>query len=225
MKYPLAALLLFFLSGGIFAQEVTAKRTSALQKEGYAITGSVVIEELSDGKLKLSLTEDYSTQSGPDVHMLLATSKSVDGAFDVVNLTAINHWSGAMTFDLPDSITLDQYAYVLLHCVRFNEPWASGKLGEVEQVTTTATKDASLTSQVSIFPNPASDVASITWPATFQPHSADVFSVLGRNVSTQRITSNAVNTELDVRHFVAGRYLVRLSDGQRTVTRLLLVRH
>ena len=132
MKNILTCLAFFFIAGtSLFAQDVVSHRISDLQNERYVIEGQAIIEQLSDGSNRLRLSEDYDTPWGPDVRILLNNSVSSAGAFEVVNLTAINHFDGALTVDLPAGFDIERFDFIVFFCVSFNQLWASGQFGEV----------------------------------------------------------------------------------------------
>ena len=132
MKNILTCLAFFFVAGtSLFAQDVVSHRISDLQNERYVIEGQAIIEQLSDGSSRLRLSEDYDTPWGPDVRILLNNSVSSAGAFEVVNLTAINHFDGALTVDLPAGFDIERFDFIVFFCVSFNQLWASGQFGEV----------------------------------------------------------------------------------------------
>lgn len=115
----------------IFAQDVLFQRVSDLMPQGYTITGDAYLEELNTGDLVLRLSEDFSTPTGPDVRILLGNSLSLAGAVEIVNLTAISHFSGADTFEVPPTVNILDFDNIIFYCVAFNALWASGTLGDV----------------------------------------------------------------------------------------------
>ena len=88
---------LLLIVTNVMAQDVVSYRFTDLQNERYVIRGDAFIEQLSDGSSRLRLSEDYQTAWGPDVRIILNNSVSPSGSFEVVNLTDINHFSGALT--------------------------------------------------------------------------------------------------------------------------------
>ncbi|MGB0522918.1 MAG: DM13 domain-containing protein [Flammeovirgaceae bacterium] len=112
------------------AQTSIGTRTAPLIPGGYAITGEATLEAFDDGSLTLSLSSDFDTPSGPDVRIYLSNTVSITGAIQIVNLTAINHFSGARTFNLPSNVGINDYKYIVFYCLQFNQLWASGDFGE-----------------------------------------------------------------------------------------------
>lgn len=123
------SLLLISISG--MAQSVVASRTAELQDELYEISGDAILERLDNGRSQIRLSGDYDTDWGPDVRLLLNNSVSSSGSVEVINLTTINHFNGAITLPLPSGVEIEDYNFVVFFCVNFNQLWASGQFGAV----------------------------------------------------------------------------------------------
>lgn len=132
MKRILTCIAFFsFTLLSLTAQDVVSHRISDLQNELYVIDGDAILEQLSDGSSRLRLSEDFDTPWGPDVRILLNNSVSSAGAFEVVNLTDINHFDGELRVTLPPGFDIEEYNFVVFFCVTFNQLWASGQFGGV----------------------------------------------------------------------------------------------
>lgn len=131
MRLPILFLLTLFFPILLKSQTIISQRVADLKPEGYAIQGDASLVKLDDGSLNLRLSEDFTTPRGPDVRILLGNALSLDGAVEIVDLTEINHFSGALSLAVPADIELEQYNFVIFYCVAFRALWASGELGEV----------------------------------------------------------------------------------------------
>jgi len=120
----------FFCSFISYAQDVALQRTSDLMPQLYSIQGDAFLEELVTGDLVLRLSDDFSTPPGPDVRILLGNALSLSGTVEVVNLTNVGHFNGARTFDVPSSVNIEDFNFILFFCVNFQQFWASGTFGE-----------------------------------------------------------------------------------------------
>jgi len=130
MKNLFIILFFFTLTNTVFSQDVVLQRIALLMPEGYSITGTAFLEELDNGDLQLRLSDDFDTPEGPDVRISLNNSISGTGGEEIVNLTAIDHFSGPLTVDVPSSINIDDYDFIVFFCVTFNALWASGEFGD-----------------------------------------------------------------------------------------------
>jgi len=128
-NYLLFLITLFLNTTAVIAQTVVLERVSDLKPEIYAIEGTAILQSFDNGEITLSLSDDYDTDWGPDVRILLSNSLSLNGAIEIVNLTDINHFNGARTFDVPSSVDIDDFQFILFFCVQFNQFWASGEFG------------------------------------------------------------------------------------------------
>ncbi len=115
------------LSSTIHSQIVVLERIAELMDENYTIDGTAFLEELDNGVLQLRLSDDYSTPAGPDVRIFLNNSLSATGGIEVVDLSAINHFSGALTVEVPAGVNIDDYQYIVFFCFQFSQLWASGE--------------------------------------------------------------------------------------------------
>lgn len=129
------------------AQALQCSRTSILQKGGYEISGRAYLEEFDDGSIKLRLDDDFATDPGPDVQVFLSNdSVSIANALMVQDIgtqvDGINHFSGAITFDIPSEININQYQYIVFRCVQFNVHWASGHFGATDCPPSSCTENS-----------------------------------------------------------------------------------
>ncbi len=115
------------LSSAIYSQAVVLERVAELMNEMYVIEGTAYLEELDNGVLQLRLSDDFSTPAGPDVRIYLNNSISATGAIEVVNLSDINHFNGALTVEVPAGVGIDDYQYIVFFCFQFQQLWASGE--------------------------------------------------------------------------------------------------
>jgi hypothetical protein len=113
----------------VSAQELVRERIADLRPLDYSITGNAILEEYDDGNLKLRLSDDFTTDRGPDVRVFLSNGATTDGAIEIANLATINHFSGAISFDVPGGVMLEDYNRVFFYCSLAMLPWADGALG------------------------------------------------------------------------------------------------
>lgn len=74
--------------------------------------------------------------------------------------------------------------------------------------------DDNVLSQVSVYPNPATDYITVQLPTGVELKSIAVYDVLGKLVSTE-----IVNNQINVSQFTRGVYLLTIQTSQGTVTR------
>ncbi len=131
MRMYLLTSFFLFLAHASFAQ-VQCSRTSPFVRGGYSVSGKVILEQLTDSTARLRLDDDFETDSGPDVVIFLSNdSTNINGALRVADIGTVNglrHFKGAISFDLPTGVRIDDYRYVVMRCLLFNLHWATAPL-------------------------------------------------------------------------------------------------
>lgn len=127
-KSTLSTLILFLgISSAIVAQCV---RTSELMRTPvYDLQGIATLEQFADGRTEFRLSDDFTTTRGPDVQIFLSNDpREVDNAFVIEDISEIRHFSGAITFELPNGFDIDEFRYVVFRCFAFRVFWGGGSL-------------------------------------------------------------------------------------------------
>lgn len=200
-------LITVLISCSLSAQ-VLCSRSAPLENDGYAITGTVYLEKYGDDNLKLRLSSDYTTQSGPDVRIYLSKSSSFNSneVIEVVNLATNAQFSGAHTFDVSSGVTLEEYPYVLFYCLRFTAPWAKATLSTTTgSCDPTSLWDEVATTEATIYPNPTSGELN--------------FDVMAQNVEVYTtdgmlVLKSTKSNKIDLSSLAKNTYVV-LFDGHR----------
>ena len=109
--------------------------TTALQRNGtfisagsgsYTVSGDVVITTIA-GKSKIMVKENFKVSSGPSLFLLLTNhtngsymvvnnNPAINGTSAQISLTRLTNFQGAMTWDVPAGIDVNNYKYALLYC-------------------------------------------------------------------------------------------------------------
>lgn len=123
--------LLFTVS--LSAQSVDCSRSANLTGSNvYDTEGTAYLERFDDGSIRFSLGEDFMADIGPDVQIYLANdSTSIAGGVmiaDIGQQDGLNHFSGAMSFDVPGNVMIDTYSFVVFRCITFSAYWGGGRL-------------------------------------------------------------------------------------------------
>ena len=106
MKNAFNLLIFLTASFSCFSQSVVKQRVSALMPEIYPISGEAFLEELDNGDKQLRLSSEFDTPFGSDVRIFLNNSVSISGGVQIANLRAINHFEGAITFEVPQDVEI-----------------------------------------------------------------------------------------------------------------------
>ena len=89
---------------------------------GKEATGSATLETQSDSSLRLAFSEDFSVTDGPGLYVFLSNAQFPTD--DAVELRAFIRPSGAQVYAVPDSIEIDEYSHVLVHCIPYGVTFA-----------------------------------------------------------------------------------------------------
>ncbi len=200
-------LLIVLVSFSLSAQ-VLCSRSAPLLNNGYSIKGMAYLEKYGEDDLKLRLSSDYSTPSGPDVRIYLSKSETfiANDVVEIVNLATNGQFSGAHTFDVPSGVTIEEYPYILFHCLQFSAPWAKGTLSSVSgSCNVTAIWDETASSEATVYPNPTS--GELNFDVTAQ--NVEVYTTDG-----VLVLKKASTNKVDLSSLAKNTYVV-LFDGHR----------
>lgn len=97
--------------------------TAVLLKTGQftttsGISGSGSVKIYSDNNLRKLVLENYTIEAGPDLKVYLSTT---DAPNIFVNLGNLNPET---VYNIPNSVDLNVYKYVLIHCQQYNHLFA-----------------------------------------------------------------------------------------------------
>ena len=86
--------------------------------QDHVVTGGAIIKENADGTLTLEFDSTFASSGGPDIRVYLSTNQSISGnSFEVGNLKSTG---GKQAYNISSSVNINDYDFVLIHCVPFN---------------------------------------------------------------------------------------------------------
>ena len=136
MKKIIISLILGTLAISAYSQTCSRNTSTFVKaKGGYNISGIATLGNVNN-KLMLSLDKNFSTVSGPDLHIYLGTkneSPSASGNKTVL-ISLLKSNTGQQTFSVHDSVNISAYDYVLIHCLAGNHFWGGGQLQAISGV-------------------------------------------------------------------------------------------
>jgi len=104
-----------------FLKVLSESRTGIFMKNpgtSYTVRGTAMLVTLANGSLELQFGSDFSSSSGPGLHVYLSTTNGVNaGSLDLGDLKVI---SGVQSYQVPGDVELDTYNWVIIHCLPFN---------------------------------------------------------------------------------------------------------
>jgi len=133
MKKSIYTFSLLLLATISYSQTCTRNVTTWVKANGgYAINGTATFTN-ENGKQTISLDKNFSTVSGPDLHLYLAKSNESPVAAGNTNvvISLLQSNTGAQSFEVPQNVKITDYEYVLIHCLAGNHFWGGGKLNTI----------------------------------------------------------------------------------------------
>ena len=127
LKIILSGLIFSFAAVGI----VSASDGGWTEKD-YAINGSWSIEKRGDEQV-ITLSDDFSTKSGPDLKIFLSpmTVEDVTGKTATqgsVLVSVLKDAKGGQEYVIPADVDLSQYKSILIHCEQYSVLWGGADL-------------------------------------------------------------------------------------------------
>lgn len=93
----------------------------------YVVRGTVTLARTEAGGLRVDFADNFSSSNGPNLHVYLSESQRVTGTS--LDLGALQQNAGAQSYTVSSEVTLEQFDYVLIHCVPFNVSFGFAQLG------------------------------------------------------------------------------------------------
>ena len=122
-------LLLLFSAHFAMSQNLVDVRKASLMDGDYALQGDVYLELYDDNSLNLRFDTNYLTQTNVfDVHVFLTNNNNYTTPIDTTGMllvenigtiSGLNYSSGAMTFNLPSGVGINDYGHIVLICMQF----------------------------------------------------------------------------------------------------------
>ncbi len=129
--------------------------------------------------------------------------------------------SGEAHIRVLNDLTVPQPALASMIYIPDDQVYTNGNAIAVRLITdqTLSIADRGMLSGVNVFPNPTNGVLNISLP-TAEPHSVEVFDLMGRNASTSVVNGNGI---IDMTGMVPGVYMVRVSNGEAFIVQRVVV--
>lgn len=109
-------------SEGIKSSSIMAavvRRGSFVGKTGHQARGTAKLK-IVNNNLQLNFEGDFYACCGPDFRVYLSNQfqdNDISGGYE---LALLQKGSGAQTYNIPDTISIDQYKYAIIWCKKFN---------------------------------------------------------------------------------------------------------
>ncbi len=204
-----------------FAQQ--CERTASTWSDGdYTITGTATLSRNEQGQLILSLSDNFRTNSGPDLDVYLLNSFQPDK--NSVNLGALKKVSGASTYTVPADVKISDYQYVAIHCTQYNHFWGKAAFS----APSSACNESPLgifnnkhALNISVYPNPFTNSFTIDGNGK-NLDSYAVHDITGKLLSVNNSTAGQDKIQVSTQDLVPGVYLLSTtSEGKKSIQKLV----
>lgn len=115
------------LSSPIFATVIRQEgqtRLANFESVAHTTRGTATIQSNEHGKLELTFSSEFKTDSGPRLEVFL--SKGAKPTASDINLGPLKSIQGAQTYLVPDSISIIDYDWVVVYCTDFSVTFGNG---------------------------------------------------------------------------------------------------
>ena len=191
---------------------------------GYDIYGMATIIQDTNGQLVVTFNDDFNTGGGPDLHVFLSKTFAApnDDNPDKIEIGALQSTSGAQSYLVPSGVAIDDYDWLLIHCVTYNHFWGGGEFGIVEgNCIATGTGDPADHDLVKLF---SSNGTLFVQNIPDNTVSISVYNLSGQPIFLRSITNGgsfSSNITLDLKS-VQEIIIVRISTAEKEMTYQLL---
>lgn len=209
------------LSAHFVAAQCARTGNFVSDSSGTPTIGSATLIFNTDGTKQIQLGANFSIVSGPDIHVVLCKAASYVKNDDIIISGLLTQLKGAQTFSVPSDVQLDQYQYILIHCVRFNHRWGYAKLGSPSgnscSTLATSSFDAGTTT-IRAFPNPTKDQLTFS---VEEDSKVTIYDFIGKKIGNDMRISKE-NNSISLESFPKGIYMVEvISDAKRSTHKII----
>jgi hypothetical protein len=135
---PLVTSVNAFPLNSTLISENNSVKSGTFQSAEHPTSGTVTIIE-ENGEYFIELSEDFKTDDGPDLQVILHRSEDVIGSTkapthsiaegDYVIIAPLESKQGTQRYAIPKNVSLDDYASVAIWCQQFNATFGAAALG------------------------------------------------------------------------------------------------
>ncbi len=188
---------------------------------GTPTSGSVTVVLQNNGEKQISLGTNFSTTPGPDIHVILCKSARYNRPTDVVVSGLLTQTNGAQTFNVPSNVDLNQFKYVLIHCIAYNHRFGYATLGNSTgpDCPTLGINDFDTdVNSIKIFPNPTDDVLNFT---VEDEAEVSIYDLSGKKINSDAVLTKE-NNSLSIYSQPRGIYFVEINSNDQKTTQKIV---
>jgi len=198
----------------------------------YPVEGTASLEFTTSGSKQVIFGDDFATVQGIELRVFLSTTPRLAQGGTELEVTTEplqddnggqdmnDPITGMHTFDVPDSVQLGDFDYVIIQCVQADVLWGRADLGSNQGPDcSTLSVDQNDISNLEVYPNPIQDQFQIRG-TTGDRLEIVIFDILGKQVLT---ATTQANETVNVSKLRAGIYLMKITKGTQQITQKLII--
>jgi hypothetical protein len=198
----------------------------------YNISGSANLIFQLNGSKTLEFSSSFATTAGPDLHVYLSKSSTVNtpnGVLQTANtidLGLLKNNTGAQSYSLTNvnpSVELTSYNYVIIHCAQYNHYWGTGTFGNLQGGDCESLSFDKIDSVVfNVYPTLVNDRELNIDLKSPQNLSVSIYSILGQKVGKTfyfNETKNRINTSF----LSKGIYVFKLKFNNSYISKKIII--
>lgn len=114
----------------LIARVENNRRVASFQSVGgYNASGEATLQVTAEGILEIVFAADFSVDDGPGLEVFLSNTPSP--TVNSVNLGLLQATSGLQTYAVPTNVLIDDYAWIIIHCVPFDLVFGRGEFADL----------------------------------------------------------------------------------------------
>lgn len=184
-------------------------------------SGSVSLVFQTNGTKQIQLGTNFSTTPGPDIHVILCKNATYNKTNDIVISGLLIQTNGAQTFNVPSNVDINQFKYVLIHCIAYNHRFGYAVLGNPigPDCPTLGVNDVDVDSNsIQIFPNPTDDILNFT---VEDETEVSIYDLSGKKINSDAVLTKE-NNLLSIQSQPNGIYLVEINSNNKKTTKKII---
>lgn len=197
----------------------------------YPVAGTASIEFQTDGSKQVVFADDFATVQGIELRVFLSSTPRLAQGGDELEVTTEplqddnggqdmnDPITGMKTFDVPASVNLSDFDFIIIQCVQADVLWGRADLGANQGPDCSTLSVAQNSLELLRFsPNPTRDNFSVS--GLQNPAEIAIFDTLGKRVLAQQISDTSPINVTDLR---AGLYIIRITSQDQEITEKLII--
>lgn len=173
-------------------------------------SGSATVIFQTNGIKQVTLGSNFATSNnGPDIHVILCKTAFYNPSTDLIISGILTQITGMQSFNVPSNVELNDFQYILIHCVAFNHRFGYAMLGNPSGQNCATLATSAFNEDLpylKIFPNPTTDIINFSLD---QMSTISVFNIVGEKLVSD-YTIDSQKNSLSLESFPNGLYLIQL---------------